>query len=58
MNTIERHEQTKLMVREYESGDTLEVVARRYGMTPGDVKARLKQYGVVLRPGGRTRKRG
>ena len=52
MNTLERNEQTLLMVREYEAGDSLSQVGRRHGITGNAVRYRLRMYGVAMRPKG------
>lgn len=40
---------------EYEAGDTLEILADRYGLSPGTVRTRLRGAGVTFRPTGPQR---
>ena len=50
MNARENHEQTLLMKRDYENGDTLREISAKYGLTATAVLLRLRSHGVVMRP--------
>ena len=52
MNYKGRHDESLQMAAEYESGDSLRVLAAKYGMSVEGVRYRLRSYGVTLRKRG------
>ena len=46
------HDSVMAMKSEYEAGDSLAIIAERYGVTRQCVHQRLKKYGVTFRPPG------